>query len=307
MGDGYINLPSLRAMLSYFEGNLSLITGRLDNGKYSGLFREVGFRDIFEIGVDQNFDDRSKDIEFNEWKGILQGFDLLIWLSPWIPLSKETFCHSIGDVVSVGYFDCFTYQVPYDLETNCFDLAFAFPRFFDHALKLETFSSPPRIPESISDFFSVFKSDHFKDFRILVVHNDSKLDKVWPDPYFDRLIGQILDKYDDIAVIDVGVRKINVEGNLYRDRILSSGLIMTFEYVIGLLSISDFYIGVDSSFLHLADLLKVPLIALFGPTRVEEWGVRFAVHKCVVAGDKKMESIDPGDVFKEFSILIDII
>jgi ADP-heptose:LPS heptosyltransferase len=66
----------------------------------------------------------------------------------------------------------------------------------------------------------------------------------------------------------------------------------------------DFFIGVDSCYLHAADQCRVPRVGLFGPTSSFEFGFRFAPHRHV-SGGSRMDSITVQDVISAVQSLED--
>ena len=64
------------------------------------------------------------------------------------------------------------------------------------------------------------------------------------------------------------------------DRVIPScGL--SLDFALALIAEADLFVGIDSSFLHAADLFRVPGVGMFGPTAPSEWGFRFARHRHV--------------------------
>lgn len=75
-----------------------------------------------------------------------------------------------------------------------------------------------------------------------------------------------------------------------------------FEVSWEMLNLSDFFIGLDSCFMHLADINNIPSIVLFGETNEKEWGYRFNEKSVLITGeDNLVNTIQPSDVFKIFS------
>jgi ADP-heptose:LPS heptosyltransferase len=54
---------------------------------------------------------------------------------------------------------------------------------------------------------------------------------------------------------------------------------------------ADLFLGVDSLFLHAADLFRVPSVGLFGPTACEEWGFRVTPTWRHISGHGSMDTI----------------
>jgi ADP-heptose:LPS heptosyltransferase len=66
---------------------------------------------------------------------------------------------------------------------------------------------------------------------------------------------------------------------------------------------SDFFIGVDSCMLHVADIARVPGVGLFGPTNVKEFGFYIGPH-IMIQGDGSMDKIPVEMVIKALDQLV---
>jgi ADP-heptose:LPS heptosyltransferase len=66
---------------------------------------------------------------------------------------------------------------------------------------------------------------------------------------------------------------------------------------------SDFFIGIDSCMLHVADLARVPGVGLFGPTNVKEFGFYIGPH-IMIQGAGTMEKIEAGMVTEALNHLV---
>jgi len=53
---------------------------------------------------------------------------------------------------------------------------------------------------------------------------------------------------------------------------------------------SDFFIGIDSCMLHVADMARVPGVGLFGPTNAKEFGFYIGPH-IMIQADGSMDKI----------------
>jgi ADP-heptose:LPS heptosyltransferase len=73
------------------------------------------------------------------------------------------------------------------------------------------------------------------------------------------------------------------------------------ELAMRLVGYSDLFLGIDSCFLHAADLYRIAGVALFGPTRPSLWGFRFspcARDLSAPAADGAMASLTPASVLE---------
>jgi ADP-heptose:LPS heptosyltransferase len=111
-----------------------------------------------------------------------------------------------------------------------------------------------------------------RDQRILLVHPETKPEKTWPPDRFAWVLDRFLAARPEyvvlvssLAPVDFGVgdpRVIRIDFHL--------------ELAFALVRHVDLFLGVDSCFLHAADLFRVSGIGLFGPTRPSQWGFRLS-------------------------------
>jgi hypothetical protein len=69
------------------------------------------------------------------------------------------------------------------------------------------------------------------------------------------------------------------------------------ELTLAMMRHVDLFLGVDSCFLHAADLFRVPGVALFGPTAPSEWGFRLSPSFRHVSAES-MDQIRPERVLE---------
>lgn len=117
-------------------------------------------------------------------------------------------------------------------------------------------------------------------------------DKSYSDQSLQVLIRFLLENTD---------AKICVFGqrDAYSSLECDSSRIIVFNYLplelaCYLISKMSLFVGVDSCFLHIADLCRVPTVGLFGPTDPTVWGCRFAPHTHIRA--QAVNEIDICDV-----------
>jgi ADP-heptose:LPS heptosyltransferase len=112
---------------------------------------------------------------------------------------------------------------------------------------------------------------------------------MWPTDRWITVLEWFLERHSDTVVLDVGLCDLGLDRLSCGDRVIPcAGLPLS--VAIGLLQWGNLFIGVDSCFLHAADLFRVPGVGLFGPTNSREFGFRFGPHRHV-SGNPSMHSI----------------
>jgi ADP-heptose:LPS heptosyltransferase len=193
----------------------------------------------------------------------------------------------------VGFFPAFDVVLPRDYSKHSSELAFDVARWVDPLAKLEDFASPPRLPESASSFAGALRRQ-LREVRLMAVHADSQPEKCWPWGLFRVFLEAFLEAHPDYVAILIGQRTAATSAPVAAERVLCLRDLPLAE-TLAVVGICDLFVGIDSCFLHAADLFRVPGIGLFGPTEPAEFGFRFARHRHVRAGSD-VRDITIGDV-----------
>jgi ADP-heptose:LPS heptosyltransferase len=135
---------------------------------------------------------------------------------------------------------------------------------------------------------------------LVTIHGDTKPNKVWPNKNWNDFAALVLERNRNLYLADLGVRPIEFEEELPHDRILPLGMLPMSD-AMAIVADSNYFIGVDSCFLHMADLCRIPGVGIFGPTDVHEFGFRFAKHRHVAS--RNLESIEGREVYDAFAQL----
>ena len=170
------------------------------------------------------------------------------------------------------------------------------------------------VKEKVEHFSSMYPGDirwhiAFEEFkrkikpatRVVAIHTLTQNNKQWPIGKFSQLIYKALRAHPDLAVLLVDPTDRKLDESNSSDRIIrleNGGIPMTSTFV----SLCDAFVGVDSYFLHVADLSRVPSVGIFGPTEPVQWGCRFTNHAHVTSDDMANISVD--DVFHELTRLL---
>jgi ADP-heptose:LPS heptosyltransferase len=303
IGDAYIQLPLLRALNHIFNNKITLITSEFNKN----LYMAEGFSEILTFPLDF-----VRTPEYSTFKYDLKALsDLLVDADFFIDSNTwhlkeggyEDFIRT-RQFPTLGFYDFFKEHTYADFSLNSFDLSFNLAKKISENIKIEDFAYPPVLSKTISDFMAEVKSKFTKDIIILGIQDQTKEDKMWPQGNFESLINDILGKYSNVAILIFGDKSLIDKSCIHdRSRVLDFEVTFDFQVMNGFMSIIDFFIGIDSVFLHLADLHRIPSLGLFGPTNHKEWGFRFTNGIELVAKNGKMSSISIEEVLKAFSIL----
>jgi ADP-heptose:LPS heptosyltransferase len=189
---------------------------------------------------------------------------------------------------SIGFDKAFQVALPLDFSKHSADLAFDLVRAVEPSMRIEDFASHPDLSPGALELAATVRR-LLPQATLLAIHADSKQEKVWPAGRFRNFLTRLLARVPHLFVLDLGLQNMRLDKIVYGDRVIWCGQ-APLGPAMGLVKIANLFIGVDSCFLHAADLFRVPGVGLFGPTRPEEFGFRFGPHRHVV-GKSTMEDI----------------
>ena len=298
IGDHFLVLPTIRALSHLFKDSLSLVCQK--NSLANEIFCEVNFNKVIEI----DFYEKNNVRRFDPHKLLPEIYecDLLISLNPWgNNLDIIDLLNGLKLLkFSIGFYKCFSITIPFDLSIHNIDLNFKVAQAIDNSLELKCFSEPPQIGKNFSELQEKVSEIKPKGIRILTIHTDTEQEKMWSDEKFIVLLDNIMERHKDICIIPVGISNLRFDETLrYGDRVLQfdRSKKLSFKLACAYISISDFFIGIDSVFLHVADLFKIPGVAMFGPTSPIEFGFKYSsIYQHILSSGKSMTDINVAEV-----------
>ena len=297
IGDSVLTLPTLRALREMFTAPLTLVCPKV---AFDLCFREVGSRLVDITGsppVGPSLGPSSDRIlDYDALAAEIGPVDLFINAVPWdVPSNAfaRPLRRCLAPTTSIGFPTGDTYDVviPRDVPHSA-DLTFKLARLFDPSARIETYAQPvPRTPSVLEDVRSM-RAALPAGTKVLAVHADTSwLKKRWPVTRLVDLLDRFLSRHRDFVawVVGMGHEELNVGRE--RDRVFPY-LGVPLDLAMGMVADADLFAGVDSSMLHAADLARVPGVGLFGPTRSEAWGFRFAPHRHVAMSTMAEITVD---------------
>lgn len=298
LGDQLLALPAVRALSSLFPGGIQLLLGEgMRSFVYSGLtVREAPVRVFWE-----NFDERRIDV--GRIASRAEPCDLFLCLSTFDSPSLWELAGRMGARWTVSWFGGCDKSVRYDPGTHWFDLYFRFATQFRPDLCLDDFSFPPPLSAAAKDAALAFVRKHIApESRMLFVHPETKPEKMWNHAALSWVVKQFLEAHPEFVVFTTSVEPCPLNLGHLSDREVWVDEHLELSFAI--LSHADVFLGIDSCFLHAADLLRLPGVALFGPTDPKEWGFRLSPHGRVISGAESLESIHREDVLAALSEVV---
>jgi Glycosyltransferase family 9 (heptosyltransferase) len=298
LGDQLLALPAVRALSSLFPSGIQLLLGEgMCSFLYSGLaVRETPVRVFWE-----DFD--KKRIDVNRTAPRTEPCDLFLCLSSFDSPSVWELAHRMSAQWTVSWFGRSDQSVRYDPAIHWFDLYFRFPKQFRPELCFDDFSSPPVVSSAAKRAAHVFVRKHVAPGRrILFVHPETKPEKMWDRAALSWVVKHFLEAHPEFMVFTTSVEPYPLDLGHLGDHLVWVDEHLELSFAI--LSHADVFLGIDSCFLHAADLWRLPGLALFGPSDPNRWGFRLSPHGRVISGGKSVENIHREAVLAALSEIV---
>lgn len=276
-------LPALRAMASIFPGGMQMLLGE---GLLGFVNRSLPITTVGRAWW-SDFEQLSFDVA--RITTAAQPCDLFVALSPWATPSVLQLARTLGAKRTVGFSDMFDVCVQDD-SSHMFDMLFSIPKTMCPELQLEDFSFPPSFSPAAEAAAVRFIRQHIPlGQRILFLHPETHTRKMWSAPAFAWVLDRFLEARPDFVALVASVRCYPLFLSRHPKRILC--IDEHLELVLAILKHADAFLGIDSCFLHAADLFRIPGIGLFGPTDPSRWGFRLTPESRPIYGNGTMEPI----------------
>jgi ADP-heptose:LPS heptosyltransferase len=270
IGDRLMALPAIQALASRFPGEVSILGTAKDHDRfYRGLPLKAVYEEMRVVSNGWSFDP-------DKIARIVARHQVFISLNTWHSILVEDLLGKIIGVDTSGYFPNFGRFYRADRSLHASDDYFRFAKIVDSSLWIEDSMRSPglsvedkKIAESIVGSFS--------KNGILVVHTETKREKMWPMQFFRSVLEVFLGDHPEYVVIvldreDRGLAKMRFGSRVFSCSGASLGVAMA------IIARATLFLGIDSCMLHAADLFRVPGVGLFGHTSARRYGFRFSRH-----------------------------
>lgn len=281
IGDQLFVLPAMRALYSTFPGRLQLVVGE---GMLSFFYGELAIGEVARL----RFHDHLRN-DAGPVAASLKPTDLLLSLSTREYHVAVDLARRLGAKRTFGFHDCFDEWTPLVDDTHLFEQYFAMARRFDPALRFEDHAAPPVLsPVAEAAAARSVREMRGAAERLLFVHPETAIpEKAWPLDRVAWVIARFVEAHPEYAVVVQSLEPLSLDPHGGRVRQSSCDHL---ERTIAMVRHADLFLGVDSCFLHAADLYRVPGVGLFGPSKVAKAGFRLSpTHRHAVGAS--MEAI----------------
>jgi ADP-heptose:LPS heptosyltransferase len=292
IGDDLLNLPALRALATAFEGRLRLLTSR---GSHAFLFDELPLAQRLEIEMSREPETGERRFDAAAAARAIGSCDLLLSILPWHSRSVDELLARLAPRRSSGFSSEFDIVFARGGRTHAAHVAFEAARAVAPEAAFEAYASPPAYPGYAVAFARRLRARLPARAQVLAVHADTKADKTWPAERFGAVLEVHLRRHPSCYAFVVGGAGAPAFDALdCAARVIDCSR-LALATSCALVAAAEWFVGVDSSMLHVADLARVPSVALFGGSDPDEFGPLFADHR-VVRGTDGMGSISAADV-----------
>lgn len=270
IGDQLMAWPTMRALNTLFPKRLRLVTSK---SMPSMLFRDVPFADKLRVDFKSN---NPRDLKYEEISKELLNTEVFINLCEWLNEPVWNLINTIQPRHTIGFQNCFHDVITVAKDTNTFDRTFQVTQVVDDKLQISDFSEPPVFSPAATDAAHRLKSKYVHSGeKILFLHPETLPEKQWSPVGFSKVLDLFLDARPEYKVFICSLKPSGIsvsQRNISRVVHISPHL----ELSLALVGLCDTFLGIDSCFMHAADLYRLPSVALFGPTDPKIWGFRFA-------------------------------
>ena len=287
LGDQLLALPAMRALAAIFPQGLQLFLGE---GMLSFFYRDLPFSETVRVWCSDDDKDR---IDIARVVGSAEHCDLFLCFPGHAVPSAVELAHRLDASRTIGYSEIFDEQVRLESGIHNFDKLFALPQHFDHTLQFDQFCAPPVFSTAAESAAGRYVSEKCRSWdRVLFLHPETLPEKTWPSERFAWVLERFLAERPDYGVIVAS--RVPIDLGTHERRVIHIGAHTGahLELVLAVMRHADLFLGIDSCFLHAADLFRMPGVALFGPTSPWQFGFRLSPYGRHVA-EESMDQIQP--------------
>jgi len=261
IGDYVMSIPALRLLACAAPRPLHLVCGDVPA---SLLYHEIEVDQFSTVPVSPGL--------FAHWVDIgsvslPRSYEFFVSLATWDSLELTTLAQKAGAKATVGLFSYCSLRLMDQPEHDIARL-FTLALPFAPSARLQDYAQPLRFPNGTERL----RASILCGARLLlVVHGDTRIEKVWPRDRYDEVLTSFVRSAPDWRVAALNFRPDELSSALATGRV-SALLNVELSVAMCLVADADMFLGIDSCMLHVADLCRVPGVALFGPTRPEQFG-----------------------------------
>lgn len=211
----------------------------------------------------------------------------------WSPF-LETLKEEVAAPVSIGVAGSRCDQTVGRVGQHYADLIFEVASALGEKRSIERFASRPFLMAEQNERRAARIRSAFDGHRLLIVHTvSSERRKCLSATAATEIVSRFLEEHADFMALIVDPIDTGLAARLGGDRAFCVPY-YSVATVAAVIARADFFLGIDSCFLHASDLLRVPSVGIFGPTEPSNWGFRFSDGSALSA--PSVDEITPRNV-----------
>jgi hypothetical protein len=297
VGDYLIALPAVNALARLFPGQLTVAYSSEGLGF---LFDNLPLRLKLPLKLlSRTISPAHFDVQCTTRQ--IGMCDLFLSLVPWYSHDLKSLVERLAPAQSIGFQPQFQVDLGSNVDMHAMDLAFSVPRMLDPSLDLSEFAYISPLPLESQKPVQVLKQFLPRGTRILAAHLDTRPAKMWPACRSAEALIRFLNEHPDFVAVLVGILPHPLSSEFDQRVISWAGMPLLTS--LQLVAESDLFLGVDSCFLHAADLYRTPGVGLFGPTQASNWSFRIG-SGVSIQGPGSLDSIAVDQVLEALETIL---
>jgi ADP-heptose:LPS heptosyltransferase len=257
LGDQLTALPAMRALGVIFPEAMQLLLGE---GMRALFYRGLPFGEPVRVWLHPHEDDR---LDIDKTASSAQPCDLFLSLTKHVMADSVELAQRLGASWTVGYSPIFDSHLLVADDAHRYDRTFAIPHYLEPSLRLDQFCEPPVFSGAAEAAAERYIGENCSSWdRILFLHPETTPERTWVTERFAWVIERFLEQRPEYMVVVASLQPAGLPS--YGGRVIQTNTHL--EVVLALMRHVDLFLGIDSCFLHAADLFRIPGVALFGPT-----------------------------------------
>ncbi len=261
--------PALRALVHLFGRSLRILCARGDGATMLSSVRGATF-----VEIDARHVTNGWTFDAEEAARSLSDCDLFLSLNPWDDPAADRLQELLAPAHAVGFNAGFATRLSRYADRHAVDEAFELPRLFDASLVVDRFSGPPSFGAEAERDADEIMRQLPRDRRILAVHTETSPAKSWPAEAFAAILEAFIDECGDFLVLVLDKFGHGLDGGPGGSQVIPCYR-LPLATAMAIVARSTLFLGVDSCMLHVADLARVPGVAMFSSTNAKRFGFRF--------------------------------
>lgn len=278
IGDYVMALPALRALCAHAPRPLVFVVG---TGAHRFLLDELNPDALIEVRFEQRWP--AKDFDAAAVLEHCRRCDTLVSLCTYACDGQTRLLQALRPARRIGFVAGFDERIDADAPPHEIDRLFALAgRALPAPVAIDAFLAPPCWPAADTAAVAAMRRAFGPQQRVLVLHNETRPDKVYPAERLDRLAAGWLadDPSLNALVLAQGADAWPHTAASGRAAFLRG---MTLERGMAVAADADVFVGIDSCMLHVADFAQRRALGLFGPTDPRRAGFRITPAPAAVA------------------------